>query len=388
MLAIKGGKILTITKGDIENGTILIENGKIVDVGAKVKIPKGAEVINAAGKVVMPGLVEAQCHLGIVEESIGWAGADSDETTDPSTPQMRAIDGIKANADEGGLRAALETGVTTAQILPGSGNVIGGTGAIVKMAPKPVADEMVVKNPSGMKVTLGEAPKNVYGQAQRKMPSTRMGIAGLLREQLLKTQNYLRKKDLAKDDPSKMPEKDLKLEALAPVLKGEIPLLVHAHRADDIASAVRVAEEFGVKVVWYHGTEGHRIAGWIAKKGIPTVHGPAMRGGSWETREMDFKTAKALHDAGVKLAITTGATSQTIRLITLVAALYVKSGLPREAALKAVTITPAEILGIANRVGSVEKGKDADLRILSGDPLDIKSRVEKVLIDGKVLYSS
>lgn len=172
------------------------------------------------------------------------------------------------------------------------------------------------------------------------------------------------------------------------MLKGEIPFLVHAHRADDIAAAIRVAEEFGVKIVWHHGTEGHRIAELIAKKGIPTVHGPATRSGSWETREMSFKTAKTLHDAGVKIAITTDATSQSIRLIPLWAALYVKNGLPRDVVLKAITINPAEILGVADRVGSFEKGKDADLRILSGDPLDIKTKVEMVLVDGKVLYKA
>ena len=259
---------------------------------------------------------------------------------------------------------------------------------MIKTAPKAVADDMVIVNPSGMKVSFGDSPRNVYGQAQRKMPSTRMGVAGILREWLVKTQGYINKKESAKDDPKKMPEKDLKLEALEPVLRGQIPLLAHAHRADDIASVVRVAEEFGVKVVWHHGTEGHRVAKWIAEKGIPTIHGPGTRGGSWETREMDFKTAKILYDAGVKIAITTDATSQAIRLIPLMAALYVKSGLPRDVVLKAVTITPAEILGVADRVGSIEKGKDADLRILSGDPLDIKSKVEKVIIDGKILYSS
>ncbi|MCD6263296.1 amidohydrolase [Candidatus Bathyarchaeota archaeon] len=388
MLAIKGGKILTITQGTIERGTILIEDGKILDVGVDVQIPEGAEVIDATGKVVMPGLVEAQCHLGIVEESIGWAGADSDETTDPATPQMRVIDGIKANADEGGLRAALETGVTTIQVLPGSGNVIAGTAAVLKTAPKTVVDEMVVRNPSGMKITFGDMPRRVYGQTQKKTPSTRMGIAGILREWLVKAQNYMRKKELAKEDPSKMPDKDLKLEALEPVLRGEIPLLAHAHRADDIASVVRVAEEFGVKVVWHHATEGHRVAEWVARKGIPAVHGPAMRRGTWEMREMSFKTAKVLHDAGVKIAITTDATSQAIRLLPLVAALYVKNGLPRDVALRAMTINPAEILGVADRVGSIERGKDADLRILSGDPLDIKSKVEMVLIDGKILYSA
>ena len=388
MLAIKGGKILTITKGTIERGTILIEDGKILDVGVDVKIPEGAEVINATGKVVMPGLVEAQCRIGIVEESIGWAGADSDETTDPATPQMRVVDGIKANADEGGLRAALETGVTTVQILPGSGNVIAGAAAVVKTAPKVVSDEMILRNPSGMKITYGDMPRRVYGQTQKKTPSTRMGVAGILREWLQKTQNYMKKKELAKDDPKKMPDRDLKLEALESVLRGEIPLLAHAHRADDIASAVRAAEEFGVKVVWHHATEGHRIAEWIARKGIPAVHGPAMRKGSWETREMDFKTGKVLHDAGVKLAVTINAYSQAIRLLPLDAAFYVKNGLPKDVALKAITINPAEILGVADRVGSIEKGKDADLRILSGDPLDIKTKVEMVLVDGKVLYTS
>lgn len=388
MLAIKGGKILTITSGTLDQGVILVEKGKIVDIGEKVRIPRDAEIIDARGKVIMPGLVEAQCHIGIVEESIGWAGADSDETTDPVTPHMRALDGIKANADEGGLRAALETGVTTAHVLPGSGNVFAGSGVVIKTAPKPVADDMVLKNPSGIKVVFGEMPRNVYGQNQRKMPSTRMGIAGIMREWLLKTQVYMKKKEQAKDDPKKAPETDIRLEALEPVLRGQIPLLVHAHRADDITSSVRVAEEFGAKVVWHHGTEGHRIADWTAKKGIPTIHGPAMRTGSWETREMSTKTAKTLHEAGVKIAITTDATSQAIRLIPLLGALYLKAGLPEEIVLKALTINPAEILGIGDRVGSLEKGKDADIRILNGEPLDIKSKVETVLIDGEVAFKA
>ena len=386
MLAIKGGKILTITKGVIENGVVLIDKGKIVDIGPQVRIPKGAEVIDATGKVIMPGIVEAQGHMGITEESIGWAGADSDEATDPVTPQMRALDGIKANADEGGLRAALETGVTTVNILPGSSNVFAGSGVVVKVTPKPVSDDMVIRNPSGMKVVFGDSPRNVYGQAQRKTPQTRMAVAGLVREWLLKAQAYVNKKEAAKDDPKKLPDRDLKLEALEPVIRGEAPLLVHAHRADDISAAIRVAEEFKVKIVWCHGTEGHRVAEMIAKKGIPTVHGPATRTGSWETREMDFKTGKTLHDAGVKLAITLDSSSQAVRLFPLVASLYVKEGLPVDVALKAITITPAEILGIADRVGSLEKGKDADIRILDGEPLAFKTKVDKVIIDGEVVF--
>jgi len=386
LLAIKGGRILTVTKGIIEEGVILVEGGKIVEVGRDVRIPEGAEVIDATGKVVMPGLVEAHCHIGIIEESVGWAGSDGNEATDPVTPHLRAIDAIKANADEKGLQAALETGVTTAQILPGSANVIGGTGVVVKTAPKTTVDEMVLRNPSGLKVALGENPRRVYGQGLKRMPATRMGVAALLREWLVKAQNYMRKKELAKKDPSKMPDKDLKLETLQLVLEGKIPLRVHAHRADDIATAVRIAEEFGISLSWEHATEGHRIAKWIASKGVPAVWGPSLMGRpKWEMRELNFETPKVLHEAGVKFAIQTDAVGSGIRFLPLCAAMAVKHGLPWEAALKAVTITPAEILGVADRLGSIERGKDADLRILSGDPFDPMTEVEMVIVDGEVL---
>ena len=191
MLAIKGGKIYTITKGVIKKGTVLVDDGKIVKVGAKVQVPEGAEVYDATGKVVMPGLIDAHCHIGINEEGSGQSGSDGNEATDPSTPQMRAIDGIKANAEEGGLTTAVESGITTVQILPGSANVIGGTGVVVKTAPKKIADDMVVRNPSGMKVAFGENPRRVYGQGMKKTPSTRMGVAYVLRNQLMKTKLYM-----------------------------------------------------------------------------------------------------------------------------------------------------------------------------------------------------
>jgi len=389
MLAIKGGKIYTITKGVIEKGTILIDEGKIVDIGADVTIPDGAEVIDAEGKIVMPGLVEAHCHIGIWEEKIGWAGSDGNEATDPATPQVRAIDGIKANADEGGLEAALKTGVTTAQILPGSANVIGGTGVVVKTAKKPVVDEMIVRNPSGMKVAFGENPRRVYGVDQKKMPSTRMGVAGVLREWLQKAKSYMEKKELFKSEPEKMPEKDLRLEALIPVLKGEIPLRAHAHRADDVATAIRIAEEFGLEMSWEHATEGHRIAEFIVGKGIPAVWGPSlMERPKWEMRELSFDTPKAFHDAGVKFAIQTDAVGSSIAFLPICAGMAVKHGLPYDEALKSITIIPAEILGVDDRVGSIEVGKDADLRILDGDPLELRTKVEMVIIDGKVEYKA
>lgn len=389
MLAIKGGKILTITRGIVDDGTILIEDGKIKKVGANVKVPKDAEVLDARGKVVMPGLVEAHCHIGIHEETIGWAGMDGNEVTDPATPHMRALDAIKANADEGGLEAALKTGITTVQILPGSANVIGGTGVVVKTAPKVVVDDMVILNPSGMKIAFGENPRRVYGVEQKKMPATRMGVAGILREWLQKTKSYMDKKERFKDEPDKLPEVDVRLEALEPVLRGEIPLRAHAHRADDIATAIRIAEEFGVKISWEHATEGHRNAKWIAEKRVPAVWGPSlMERPKWEMRELKFETAKALHDAGVKFAIQTDAVGQSIAFLPICAGMAVKYGLPYDAALRAITITPAEILGVADRVGSIEEGKDADLRILDGDPLEIRTNVLMVLVDGEVVYKA
>lgn len=388
MIAIKGGKIITITNGDIESGVVLIQDGKIVDVGARVDIPHEAEVIGASGMVVMPGLVEAHCHIGIIEETVGWAGSDGNEMSDPATPQVRALDGIKANADEKGLRAALEEGITTVNIMPGSANVIGGTGVVVKTAPKQVVDEMILKHPSGMKCAFGENPMRVYGADQKKYPMTRMGEAAILREWLQKTVNYKEAMEKFNDETEKQPDRDLKLEALIPVLRGDMPLRVHSHRADDIANAVRIAEEFDVEITWEHATEGHRIANWIAEKGVPAVWGPSLTGRmKWEMRELDFKTPKILYEAGVKFAIQTDALGKPIAFLPICAAMAVKHGLPRDEGLKAITIYPAEILGVSERIGSLEIGKDADIRILDGDPLDIMTKVQRVIINGETEYS-
>jgi imidazolonepropionase-like amidohydrolase len=387
MIALTNGKINTITNGVIKRGTILIDKGKIIDVGPDIKVPENAEEINLRGKWVTPGLVEAHCHIGIWEEAIGWAGSDGNEATDPITPQVRALDGIKANADEGGLTAAVENGITTVQVLPGSANVIGGTGVVIKTAPKPTVDDMVVVEPSGMKVAFGENPMGVYGK-NKVLPSTRMGVAGIMREWLYKTKNYMEKKERFADKPEKLPEKDLKLEALIPVLKGEMPMRVHAHRADDVATAIRICDEFGIKMSWEHATEGHRIAEYIAEKGIPAVWGPGLNWRSkWETRERTFETVKNLVDAGVKVAIQTDAENGKIGFLPISAALAIRDGLSEEEAWRTITINPAEILGVADRVGSIEKGKDADLRITQGDPLDPRSQVQMVFIDGELVFS-
>ena len=387
MIALTNGKINTVTNGIIKRGTILIKDGKIADVGPDIKIPKDAKEINLRGKWVTPGLIDAHCHIGIWEESIGWAGSDGNERTDPITPQVRALDGIKANADEGGLTAAAENGITTVQVLPGSANVIGGTGVVIKTAPKTTVEDMIVVENSGMKVAFGENPRRVYGD-QKVLPSTRMGVAGIMREWLYKTKNYMEKKERFADKPEKQPDKDLKLEALIPVLKGEIPMRVHAHRADDVATAIRICEEFGIKMSWEHATEGHRIADYIAEKDIPAVWGPGLNWRSkWETRERTFETVKNLVDAGVKVALQTDADNGKIGFLPIHAALAIRDGLSEEEAWRTITINPAEILGIADRVGSIEKGKDADLRITHGDPLDPRSQVIMVFIDGELVFS-
>ena len=386
MLAIIGKKVNTITNGIIKDGIVLIEDGKIKAIGADVKIPDGVKPLKA--KYVMPGLVEAHCHIGIWEEKIGWAGSDGNEMTDPATPQVRALDGIKANANEGGLEAALHEGITTAQVLPGSANVIGGTGVVIKTAVKKTTDEMVIRGPSGMKIAFGENPKRVYGTDKKVFPLTRMGVASVLREWLQKTKTYMEKKERYADDPEKKPEKDLKLEALIPVLKKEIPFRAHAHRADDVTTAIRICEEFDVEMSWEHATEGHRIAEHVAEKKVPAVWGPSLNARpKWEMRELSYDTPLAMYEAGVKFAIQTDAVGSSVRFLPICAALCVKHGLPYDYALKAITQIPAEILGVGDRVGSLEVGKDADLRLLTGDPLDIQTKVKHVIIDGKIEHS-
>jgi imidazolonepropionase-like amidohydrolase len=391
MLVIKGGKIITVTQGVIEKGLIFIDNGKIIHIYRDAKIPEEAKVIDVSGKVVMPGMIDAHCHIGIYEETIGWAGEDGNEATDPVTPHLRAVDAIKANADEGGLRKALESGITTVQILPGSANVIGGLGTVVKTAPKQSVDEMILREPSGLKIAFGENARRVYGFEQKKMPQTRMAIAGLLREWFTKGVNYMKKKEVAKKTkkPSEAPEKDLKLEAVERVLKKEIPLRAHAHRADDMLTAVRIAEEFNVDISLEHAIEGHRIVNILAKKKIPAVWGPYfMPKHKWEVRELSFETLKTFWKHGVKFAIMSDGLGQAVSFLPMTAILAVKYGLPKEEALKAITINAAEILGVEKRVGSLETGKDADLIILSDDPMKIESTVEMVFVNGEKVYEA
>ena len=399
MLAITNGKVLTITQGTFEPGTVLIDNGKIAAVGPDVTIPPGAEVYDAAGKVVMPGLIDAHCHTAVFADGVGWEHADGNEMTDPITPHMRALDAV--HPEDIAFKDLIAAGVTTILTGPGSGNLIGGQGICLKTVPKSTVDEMILMEPAGMKMALGENPKRVYGD-QKKMPSTRMGNAAVLRAALVDAQSYLAKwqryeEELSayqakagagdeKAEPPKPPDRDLKLEALGKVLRRELKARVHAHRADDMLTAIRIAEEFGLDLTLEHATEGYKIAPILAAKGIPVTAGPILFSrAKVELREMTPKNPGLMAQAGVKVSIQTDEMS-AVQYLALNAALAVREGMTEEAALQAITINPAEIIGVANRVGSLEPGKDADVVVFSGHPFDYQTVAELVIVDGQVAY--
>ncbi len=377
MTAITNVTLYTMT-GGTEKGTLLIDNDGTIKAVGRVEIPQEAKVIDGAEGILMPGIIDAHGHAGVAEEGLGWEGSDVNEMVDPITSNLRALDGI--NPAEEGIREALEGGVTTMCVVPGSANVIGGEGVIVHMHGRTV-DEMIIRESGGLKIAFGENPKRVYS-GQKKSPSTRMAIAALLREQLAKAKSYQKK--MANAEPGKEPDQDPKMDVLVRVLNKEIPLRAHAHRADDIMTAVRIAEEFDVDIVVEHCTEGHLIADILAAKEIPVVIGPTMTTRSKvELKNRTFKTLLALHEAGVKFALTMDHPVLHVQYLPLAAAFAVKEGLPREEALKAITIYPAEILGIDDRYGSLAEGKMADLVLWDGDPLDIQSRVKGVFVHGQ-----
>lgn len=384
MLAIKDAKLLTITHG-IQNGTVLIDGeGKIVAVG-QVEIPDGTKVIDGKGKVVAPGFIDAHGHAGVYEEGLGFEGSDGNEMVDPVTPHLRALDAI--NPHEEGILDALKSGVTAMCVLPGSANVIGGQGVVVHLHGNTV-EEMIIEEVGGLKIAFGENPKRVYS-GQKKSPSTRMATAALLRENLVKATNYMAKLEKAKEDPDKTVERDLKMEVLVRALKREIPVRAHAHRADDIMTALRIAKEFNLDISIEHCTEGHKIIKQLKEAGVWAIVGPTISNRSKvELQELSFDTLKILYEGGIPLAITMDHPVVPVGYMPTAAAYAVKAGLPYEEALKAMTINPAKILGIADRYGSIEEAKMADLVLWSGDPLDIQSKVEKVLIHGEVVHAA
>jgi imidazolonepropionase-like amidohydrolase len=383
MIFIKNGTIYTMVGKVIEKGSILIKEGKIVEVGKDIIAPLDAEVIDVEGKVVLPGFIDAHCHLGMWEEGIGFEGSDGNEMVDPVTPHLRAIDAI--NPMDISFEEAYQGGVTTAITGPGSANVIGGTFVAIKTAGNRI-DDMIIKNPVAMKVAFGENPKRVY-DSQKKSPMTRMATAAILRETLFKAKSYMDKKDRA-EDSSKSPEFDMKMEAMIPVLKKEIPLKAHAHRADDIFTAIRIAKEFDVDITLDHCTEGHLIVDELVKEGKSAIVGPSLGNRSkFELKNMTFETPKVLVEAGIKVAITTDSPVTPLQYLPLCAGLAHKAGLDEMEALKCITINAAEIVGLSDRIGSIEVGKDADITIFDGNPIkDVNHRTYMTIIDGKIVY--
>ena len=381
MLLIKNGYIKPMVGDDISNGCVLIDDaGKIAAVAKEISAPEGAAVIDAQGRLVTPGCVEAHCHIGLHNEAMRWEGMDYNEASDPVTPHMRAIDSINPQDEAFGL--ALEGGVTTACTGPGSANVVGGTFAAIKLTGERV-DHMIVKHPMAMKCAFGENPKGCYGQSGKKSPITRMAVAALLRELLFKTKRYMEDKEAGKN-----PGFDMKLEAMIPVIKGEIPLKAHAHRADDIFTAIRVAKEFGVKLTLDHCTDGALIADELAKEGFPAFVGPSLGSKSKvELKNKSFTTPNVLHQAGVSISIITDAPVIPLQYLPMCAGLAMNSGLNYEEAWRAITINPARATEIADRVGSLEAGKDADVVIWDADPLKtVGAAAHMTIVDGKIVY--
>ncbi|MBR3763709.1 MAG: amidohydrolase [Clostridia bacterium] len=383
MLHIINAFLRPITSPDIPCGQMLVDAGKIVAIGETVDAPAGCEVIDAEGKLVCPGFIDAHTHIGLHEEAVRWEGADYNEMSNPVTPEMRAIDAI--NPLDEAFDVALRGGVTTAVTGPGSANVIGGTFCAIKLHGDNV-DDMVIRESVAMKIAMGENPKGCYGQQGKKLPITRMGVAALLRGTLAKAKKYAADIEAAKAEGKPAPF-DFQMEAMLPVIRREIPLKAHAHRADDILTVLRVCREFDVDVTLDHVTEGHLIVDKLVDAGKPVLVGPSLGSKSkFELKEKSFATPGVLHKAGLEVCIITDAPVIPLNYLPLCAGLAVREGLEEDAAWRAITINPARAAGIAHRVGSLETGKDADFVIWNGDPLrDIQARAAQVFVDGEAV---
>ena len=382
MLLIRNAHIKTMAGPDLPNGCILIDNGKIAAVAPELDAPAGAKILDAQGRLLTPGCVEAHCHIGLDNQAMRWEGMDYNEIDDPLTPQLRAIDSI--NPQDEAFALALRGGVTTACTGPGSANVVGGTFAIIKLAGKRV-DKMVLRAPAAMKCAFGENPKGCYGQNKKRSPMTRMAVAALLRELLMKTIRYRDDKAAGRNPPL-----DMKLEAMLPVVNGEIPIKCHAHRADDILTAVRIAREFDLKLTLDHCTDGEIIADELAEEEYPVFVGPSLGSKSKvELRNKSFTTPGTLYRAGLNVSIITDAPVIPLQYLPLAAGLASAAGLPIEEAWRAITINPARSLGVADRVGSLEPGKDADLVLWTADPLTtVGGEAYITIINGRIVYQA
>ena len=389
MLVLKNAKLFTMNENDPNGrcyvGDIAVENGKIVSVG-KVHVAEDAEVIELSGLTVIPGIIDAHCHIGMFEDGMGFEGDDGNEMSSPSTPEVRAIDAI--NPFDKCFEEAMRGGVTTCVTGPGSANVVGGQFAAVKTNGRDVED-MLLRFPVGMKAAFGENPKRVY--ESRKAIFTRMQIAATLRTTLTKATEYEKKLRLAGDDESKKPERDLAMEAMLPVIRRELPLKIHAHRADDILTALRIAREFNIRVTLDHCTEGYMIPE-LLKKGIEDTGAGVIIGlllsdrSKIELRNQSYSAPRVLYENGIEFAMMTDHPVIPEQYLPICAGLAVREGLPEYEALKSITINAAKITGLDDRIGSIEPGKDADIAVFNGDPLEVKTRCVMTIINGRICH--
>lgn len=392
MILIHNAKIYTMNDKIYNSGCILVKNGKILEIAETVKQLKSdlqnvTRRIDANGNFVLPGFVEPHCHIGLWGDSIGFEGADGNEETDPMTPHLRAIDGI--NIFDKGFKEAREAGVTTVVTGPGSSNVSGGQFVALKTYGNTIED-MIIKEPVATKIAFGENPKTVYNE-KRQSPITRMATAAILREALKKAQDYKEMMEEYEHDKENndKPEYDPKSEALIKVLNKEIPFKAHAHRADDILTAIRIAKEFDVKLTIEHCTDGLLVQDVLKKEQIPAIIGPFLTDRSKpELVNQSPKTGGILAKNGISVALMTDHPVVPINYLSLQAAIVAKEGMDEMEALKAITINAARVCGIDDRVGSLEQGKDADIIILDGHPFVLKTNVMLTMINGEVVYEN
>lgn len=377
MLALTGAKIMTMCGEPIAQGTILIDNGKISAVGLNLDIPADCQVIDVTGKVITPGLIDAHTHLGVYGESMAWAGVDVNEVSEAVTPGMDTLDAI--NPADIGLLEAYQGGVTTVMVAPGSANPIGGQCVIIKTRPRSTVEQMLLKRHAGLKIAFGENPKRYQGTNQKKMPITRMATAALIREAFWQARDYMSKQG------DKDRKYDLGMEAIARVLRKEMPLRAHAHRADDIMTAIRIAREFAVDIIIEHGTEAYLVADEIAQAKIPVILGPTLTTRSkMEIKDKNMASPAILFQKGITFAMMSDHPVIPSCFLPVYAGLATRFGLPVEQALKMITSEAAKILGLADRIGSLAVGLDADLVVWSEEPLAISARPELVMIDGRI----
>lgn len=381
-VAFLNARIYPVAGPPIPQGTLVIDNGKIVAVGPNVTIPQGAQRIDSAGKIIIPGIVDTHSHIGLSQ--IG--NSDINERSGPTQPALRAIDGILPTAEN--IRVAQSGGLTTVNIMPGSGNIMGGQTAYVKLQGRTVEEMLLVKDgvSGGMKMANGDNPKG-YGR-RNQAPSTRMAVAALQRRIFIRAQNYKKKWDDFRSGKEKTePPRDLELEPVVEVLEGKRTVHFHTHRADDIMTVLRLHDEFGFKVVLQHVTEGYKVAAEIARRNIPAsiivIDSP---GGKLEAADFDPRNAAALQKAGVKIAFHSDDNIINSRFLIRSAALAIRYGLSKDDALRALTINPAEMLDAASRIGSLESGKDADFVVLSGEPFSTYTKVLETWINGAKVF--